>query len=76
LLEGAKAVPMQKKVAPAATGALEMRMAMTPEQELERIAKLRSEGNDAEADRLLEEFRRAHPGYEIADKTWLRVKPR
>jgi hypothetical protein len=46
------------------------------EAELERIARLRVEGNDAEADRLLENFRRDHPGYTISDAMWERVKPR
>ena len=46
------------------------------ERELERIAALRAQGRDAEADKALEEFRRAHPGYRIADAMWERVKPR
>jgi hypothetical protein len=46
------------------------------ERELERIAKLREEGRDADADRALEEFRRGHPDYRIADAMWQRVKPR
>ena len=47
-----------------------------PRAELERIAKLRSEGRDAEADRALDAFRRDHPGYVIDDATWARVKPK
>lgn len=62
--------------AKSATSAAEARIASSPEQELERIAKLRADGNDAEADRLLEEFRRVHPGYPIPEPTWERVKPR
>ncbi|MFZ3321148.1 MAG: hypothetical protein WA190_02180 [Usitatibacter sp.] len=62
--------------AKSATSAAAARIALSPEQELERIAKLRADGNDAEADRLLEEFRRAHPGYQIPEPTWERVKPR
>jgi len=62
--------------AKSATSAAEARIASSPEQELERIAKLRADGNDAEADRLLEEFRRAHPGYSIPEAMWERVKPR
>ena len=48
----------------------------TPERELERIAQLRAEGKDADADKALEEFRRRHPGYSIAPALWERVKPR
>jgi hypothetical protein len=62
--------------AKSATSAAEARIAASPEQELERIARLRAEGNDAEADRLLEEFRRDHPGYQIQEPMWARVKPR
>jgi hypothetical protein len=47
-----------------------------PQTELERIALLRAAGRDAEADRALEEFRRAHPGFVIAEPMWQRVKPR
>ena len=51
--------------------------ALTPEEtELERIATLRAQGRDAEADKALEEFRRAHPDYRIPDAVWERVKPR
>lgn len=48
----------------------------TPEAELERIARLRSEGRHEEADRALEEFRRRHPEYRIPEATWERVRPR
>lgn len=47
-----------------------------PERELERIAKLRSEGRHEEADKALEAFRRAHPAYRIPEALWERVKPR
>ena len=47
-----------------------------PAQELERIAKLRADGDDAEADRLLAEFQRRYPSYAIPRATWERVKPR
>ncbi|HEX7465915.1 MAG TPA: hypothetical protein VF309_04675, partial [Usitatibacter sp.] len=46
------------------------------DRELERIAKLREEGRDADADKALEQFNRDHPGYRIADAMWQRVKPR
>ncbi len=48
----------------------------SPEGELERIARLREEGRESEADKALDEFRRAHPGYRIPDALWARVKPR
>ena len=44
--------------------------------ELERIARLRRDGRDAEADRALEEFRRKHPDYRIPEAMWERVRPR
>ena len=43
---------------------------------LEAIAKLRAAGEDAEADRALEDFRRRYPGYRIDAATWERVRPR
>ncbi|MGZ5063453.1 MAG: hypothetical protein ACXWAU_16345 [Usitatibacter sp.] len=46
------------------------------ERELERIAKLRAEGRDADADKALDEFRRAHPDYRIAEAMWDRVRRR
>jgi hypothetical protein len=45
-------------------------------RELERIATLRREGRHAEADKALEEFRRANPAYRIPDPLWEQVKPR
>lgn len=46
------------------------------EVELERIARLRAEGRHGEADKALEEFRRRHPDYRIAEAMWERVRPR
>ena len=46
------------------------------ERELERIAKLRRDGKNAEADEALEKFRRENPGYRIPDAVWEQVKPR
>jgi hypothetical protein len=56
--------------------AAEERAAADPERELERIAQLRAQGRDAEADRALEQFRKRYPDYRIADAMWERVKPR
>jgi hypothetical protein len=47
-----------------------------PERELERIAKLRDDGRNDEADKALEEFKRRYPDFRIPDATWSRVKPR
>lgn len=44
--------------------------------ELERIARLRRDGKDAEADKALEEFRRRNPDYRIPEAVWERVRPR
>jgi hypothetical protein len=57
----------------AATGALAL-----PDltAELERIARLRTEGRHEEADKALDEFQRKHPGYRIPDAMWDRVKRR
>lgn len=48
----------------------------TPEKWLERIAKLRDEGRDDEADRQLAEFRRRYPDFRIAEETLRRVERR
>jgi len=70
------AAPAARMKSSADSAERESRAAPSPDQELERIARLRAEGNDAEADRLLEEFKRRHPGYGIPEATWERVKPR
>jgi hypothetical protein len=48
----------------------------TPEQELERIAKLRAEGRHDEADKALAEFRKRLPDYRIPDALLLRIERR
>ena len=64
----------------AAGAAADARTAQAPmseeERELDRIARLRTEGRHAEADKALEEFRRKYPAYRIPDAVWERVKPR
>jgi hypothetical protein len=47
-----------------------------PARERERIAKLREDGRHEEADKALEAFRRANPGFRIPEAMWERVKPR
>lgn len=44
-------------------------------RELIRIARLREAGQNAEADKALEEFRKRYPGYRIPEAMWARVKP-
>jgi hypothetical protein len=46
------------------------------EAELERIARLRAEGNHDEADKALEAFRREHPQYRIPDAMRERIERR
>jgi hypothetical protein len=47
-----------------------------PARELERIAKLREEGKNDEADAAFAEFRRRHPDYRIPEAMLERVKAR
>ncbi len=48
----------------------------TPEQWLERIAKLRDAGKAREADSSLAEFRKRYPDYKMSDAVRARVAPR
>ena len=48
----------------------------SPEQMLERIAVLRREGKDDEADRLLAEFRKRYPDFRISEETLKKVERR
>lgn len=48
----------------------------TPEQMLERIAKLRAEGRHDEADQALAEFRKRHPDFRIPPEMLLKVEKR
>jgi hypothetical protein len=84
--EAPTAPPVAAQLAPAPKAAAKreaagatadvMAKAHDPHAELERIAKLRAEGRDEEADRALDEFRKRFPHYRIDDATWARVKPR
>src|SRR5438105_743581 len=67
---------LKRQAAPSAPASAKARAVDTAEAELERIAALRAQGRDAEADKALDEFRRTHPGYRIPDAMWERVKPR
>jgi hypothetical protein len=74
------AAPAQraKREAEAATasGLAKEKLVDARAKELERIAQLRRDGRDAEADEALAKFRRENPDYRIPDEVWLRVKPR
>jgi len=48
----------------------------TPEQELERIARLRAEGRHEDADKALAEFRKRFPDYRIPEPMLQRVERR
>ena len=60
----------------AAAQALSRPAAETPEKELERIAQLRREGRQEDADKALAEFRQRYPDYRIPDATLERVEKR
>jgi hypothetical protein len=72
----ADAAPAARAKSAAGTGQLEMRATSPLQEELERIAKLRAQGNDADADLALEAFARKYPDYRIPDAMWERVKAR
>src|SRR5437868_1883502 len=67
---------LKRQAAPAGTVSTKAGAPDAADAELERIAALRAQGRDAEADKALDEFRRTHPGYRIPDAMWERVKPR
>jgi len=53
---------------------LAQRFADTPEGELERIARLRREGRDDDADKALAEFRKRYPDYQISAEMRAKVE--
>jgi hypothetical protein len=58
----------------AATPTAAQYAALPPERELDRIAELRKQGRDEEADKALAEFRRRYPDYVIADEMKAKVE--
>ena len=76
------AAPRAKKEAAADSfGSRELNKSIAPadaerDRELERIAKLRETGQQAEADRALEAFRKRYPDFRIPEAMWERVRPR
>ena len=51
-------------------------LASEPQRELERIAKLREDHRDEEADKALAQFQREYPDFRIPDAMLARVRPR
>lgn len=68
----------ESRSAPAAAGLMAAKPALpeTPEQELERIAKLRADGRHDEADQALAEFRKRLPEYKFSPALLERVERR
>jgi resuscitation-promoting factor RpfA len=71
---------MQQRQAPASAPApapmRERAAALSPEQELDRIAELRAQGRHDDADKALAEFRKRYPDYRIPEAMRLRVERR
>lgn len=74
----AAAAPSAARVSRAARDALpaDQDAGTAPAAELERIARLRAEHRDREADRALDEFRRRYPDYRIPGDVWESVRPK
>lgn len=72
----ARSMESRSGPSPARLMAAKPALAETPEQELERIAKLRAEGRHEEADKALAEFRKRLPDYRIPEAVLLRVERR
>lgn len=68
----------QSAPSPQATTAVSAsaRVAPSPEQWLQRIADLRRQGRDEEADRELAEFRKRYPDYRLSEETKAKVERR
>ena len=58
----------------AAPAPMASQYAVTPQRELERIADLRRQGRDEEADKALAEFRKRHPDYVISGEMKAKVE--
>lgn len=74
-----QAAAARQSASPALAGAIGEKVEAkpeTPEQWLERIAKLREANRQKEADESLAEFRRRYPEYEIPEAMRKRVLPR
>jgi len=72
----AAAADMARRAAPsAAPMAAKARLEQTPEQWLERIARLREQGRDDEANKEMARFRERYPDYRIPEAMAKRVAP-
>ena len=71
---GAGAGALSAEQAPAVARALAK--VETPERMLERIAELRRQGRDAEADKALAEFRKRYPDFRISEGMLKKVERR
>ena len=68
-----RAAPSPSASSPAVTAQY---ATVTPEQELERIAELRRQGRDEEADKALAEFRKRYPDYRMEEAMRQKVERR
>src|SRR5437764_543378 len=71
------AIRAEAPAAPAARQQMQARAlakAESPEQALERIAELRKQGRDEEADKALAEFRKRYPDFRISEEMLKRVE--
>ena len=80
---GAAAGTLSAQHAPAPAAAMRPQMQARalakvepPEQALERIAELRRQGKDDEADKALAEFRKRYPDFKISEETLKKVERR
>lgn len=71
-----RAEPAAPASANAVAGRISPAAAETPEQWLERIARLRDAGKAREADESLAEFRKRYPEYRMSEAMRARVAPR
>jgi len=67
---------LRSNAARARADTLEKSTTSDPQRELERIARLRAEGKDDEADRALAAFQHEHADYRIEPAMWDRVRRR
>lgn len=71
-----RAEPAGRASAGVAVGRISPAAPETPQQWLERIARLRDAGKAREADESLAEFRKRYPGYRMSEAMRARVAPR
>lgn len=75
--EAARRSPQPFAAAPSAPASADaLGKVESPEQALERIARLRAAGRHEEADNALAEFRKRHPDYRLSDEMKAKVEKR